>query len=193
MNIYWDMDNHEYVKSLTSTQKVQSLDLILRDQIPITLHTVRPSTSSSAYYAEEDVPAGQSVIWGLKDDTKTGLDGAYLADQLTWTKIATGQYQATCNLNTVALIAALAALSTEIELDLMMEFTLIDVDGKHYDSTQMPVTVHVDVNRANEAEAVSAVAAINSICREELIGGQKVLILYNSDGIEYARFNPPGA
>jgi hypothetical protein len=189
MKIFWDLDNHEFVKSLTSPQQVQSLSFVCRDRVPLTLYTVRPSTDPGIYYKAEDVPAGQSVIWGIKPYTKAGLDGAYLADQLVWTRTALGTYQATISLKTTPMINAL----TDVSVDLLMEFTLVDVDGENYDSTQMPITVDLDLNREGDAEAVGVAAAINSICREELIAGNKVLILYNSDGVEYWRFNPPGA
>lgn len=191
MHIYWDLDNHEFVASLTSTQKITDINLILRDQVPITLHVVRPtSNSGTAYYAEEDVAAGKSAICGIKLGTAAGLAGGYLAYQGTWTKSTTGQYTATLDLNTTELISAMGSTT---ETEFVLEFTTVDVDGKHYDSSQVTISIKLDLNLGTEAAASSVYVGSNSICREETIAGQKVLILYNSDGVEYARFNPPGA
>jgi hypothetical protein len=190
MHIYWDLDNHTFVKSLTDSQIVDALSLVLRDQVSITLHTVRPSTASGVYFAEEDCPAGKAPLFGIKGTTQAKLAGAYLATQAVWTRTATGQYTAVVDLNTTELIAE---IGTETTVDLKAEFALVDVDGKHYDSTQCDLTVDYDVNVGGEAAAESVYVGNNSIIREELIGGKKVLILYNSDGIEYGRFNPPGA
>lgn len=190
MHIFWDLDNHMFVKSLTDGQRVTNLDLVLRDQVSITLHTVRPSTNAGVYFAEEDCPAGKAPLFGIKGTTQPKLAGGYLASQGIWTKIATGQYEAVVNLKTTQLIAE---IGTETTVELKAGFTLVDIDGEHHDSTQFDVTVAYDVNIGGEAEAESVYVGNNSIVREELIDGLKVLILYNSEGVEYARFNPPGA
>ena len=188
MHIYWDLDNHVFVKSLTDVQQVTDLDLILRDQIAITLHTVRPSSNDGVYFAEEDCPAGTAALFGLKGTTQPKLAGGYLAVQATWTKTATGIYTGTIDLATDELLAELGA---ETSVELKAEFCLRDADGKDSDSTQLDVTLYYDVNGAGEGETTPAYCGV--LVREETIGGVKVLILYNSDGVEYARFNPPGA
>jgi hypothetical protein len=188
MHIYWDLDNHVFVKSLTDSQIVDALSLVLRDQVSVTLHTVRPSTAAGVYFAEEDVPAGTAPLFGLKGTTQAKLAGAYLAVQATWTRTATGKYTGTIDLATDEIKAELAE---ETSVELKAEFCLRDTEGKDSDSTQIDVTLYYDVNGAGEAETTPAYCGV--LVREETIGGVKVLILYNSDGIEYARFNPPGA
>jgi hypothetical protein len=111
--------------------------------------------------------------------------------QTTWTLQGdTGHYKGTLDLATTELIAAIGA---ETSLGLTGEFYLVDVDSNMRCSTQFALTVLGAVTTGTETGPTSVYLGNNSCVREELIGGVKYLVFYNSDGIEYMRIGPPGA
>jgi hypothetical protein len=188
MKLYWDLDNHVLVAGLSSTQQVNTLTLTLRDLVPITLYTVRPTTSlANAYYAAEDVPAGQSIVFAAK--AAAALSGNPPVDQLIWTKTGTGIYEANLWLGQDLMVSTIASAAT---VELVAEFALRDADEVDHDSTQFTLTIQADVNRLTDSPGAGS-SYTGGLVTQELINGLKVIIIRNSDGVEYARYNPPGA
>jgi hypothetical protein len=172
------------VGGLDLPQIVSSMQMVLRDQVSVDVYVVEQATSGT-YYEVKDAPAGFLPVFGAK--ASTGLAGAHLIYQGTWTKISTGLYRATLNLNTTELITA---VSTSTSLELIGEFTMLGADGSNRDSTQFTLQVLPDVTRGTEQPVNGVYVAC--LVREETIGGVKYLILSNSDGVEYMRIPPPG-
>ena len=141
MNIYWDIDNNEFVAGLTKPQKVSEIAWRLRDLVYVTLYTVRPVASTGAYYELVAPPAG----WTPAFCAKSVRDGSDLVALKVWTLEALGKYSGIINLDTPALIAALAGID---ELDVTGEFVLQDEDGFNRDSSQFVLTIEKDVMRA---------------------------------------------
>ena len=186
MKLYWDYENQKLLDSPTG-QQLQSVTMVLRDLVDVTLITITLDPVAQTYVVA-DPPTGLLPIFGIKGITEEELAGGYLADQLTWARSAVGTFVATINLNTIELIAE---MGTEVSASLTAEFTLRDgADANHF-STQIGVTILYDVNNAGGDAAVGAYTG--ALLHEEVINGQKTLILCNSDGVECARFSPPGA
>jgi len=187
MNIYWDLDNHVFVKSLTYGQELSRIDLILRDLVPVTLYLCRPSSTDQSYVAEA-APSGYSVKFGLK--LSTALSGGYLAFQGTWTGSGSGassKYAADIDLNTVELIANMAASAY---VDYTAEFTLQDAAGVNKDSSQITMRVTADVIRAGGATPTAGDSW--PWIEEFTVSGRKCVRISNSDGEVLAQYAPPG-
>lgn len=190
MNIYWDIVNRKLVVGLSDSQPLGSMELVGRDKVYVDLYLVQPTTTAGAYYEAVAAPAGWLPAFSVKAAT---LDGDLLAWQTVWTLQGdTGHYQGTIDLNTSEMVAALAALTDSTSLSCTCEFYLVDSNSYKRASTQTPLTVLAPVIEGDETDPTSVFLG-NPQIKEETIGGQKVLILYNSDGVEYARFTPPGA
>jgi hypothetical protein len=189
MNIYWDYAEHKLVKDLAGTQQITELTWILRDIIPVTLYVVTPAGSGSNYYQATDAPAGCAPVFGAK--ASSGLAGAHLVYQPTWSKSgsgATAKYAANVSLATQELIDAVGSAAS---LEIVGEFTMLDASGNNRDSTQFTLYVKPDVTRGTETVLGGVYAPV--LLKEETIGGKKYLIFCNSDGVEYERIGPPGA
>lgn len=186
MNLYWDYENQKLMDGLNSGQQIQRLTMILRDQVDVTLYVMKLNIATQLNELV-DCPAGQAPLFGLKGTTQAQLAGDYLAVQPVWTKTATGTYVASIDLATDELAAE---LGTSTSAALTGEFTLRDAGAKDHFSTQVNIVMNYDVN--GDGEGVTHPAYWGSLVREEVVDGDKVLILYNSDGVEYARFTPPG-
>lgn len=193
MKIYWDRERRRLLKSATNSQEWQKFEFVLADLIDLTVYPVVADTSTGGYTVEE-IAAGRSIICGIKLNTVAGLDGGYLASQQVFTKSGSGtgvSYTATLDLSSTQLRSALSGV-TELAT-FLIEFTERDTDQRDHNSTQVDVTIFRELNIATEAAASSVYNMVNSLAIEEIINGVKVIILRNSDGVEYGRFNPPGA
>jgi len=148
MNIFWNIEDHEYVAGLSDSNLVDRFDWILRDVVAVRLYIVTPSAVDQTY-TPASAPAGFEPRFALK---KSGeLDNDPLAASADWAQTldADGKvcYDGTIDLNTALLIAA---VGTATELDLIGEFTLQDAAGLNRDSSQVTVRIKPDVNRAGE-------------------------------------------
>jgi len=149
MNIYWDTQNREFVKSLTQGQVVSRIDWFMRDQQYVLLYLTTPSDEDQSYVPYE-VPVGWTVKFGCVVDP----GDAYLVYEGAWTKHDTETaYEATVNLDTEELIAAVGSAA---KLDLIAEFTLQDVEGNTKDTAQINLQIKPDVIFAGALEPTSA-------------------------------------
>lgn len=185
MNIYWDIQNHRFLSDVQSGQRINRLDWILRDQVPVTLYICQPNSTGG--YTVQEAPASYSVVFGLKAE----YDGALIASQSTWTLSGSGTgatYPATVDLNTTEAIAAISSADTDY-IDAIAEFTLQDANGVNRDSTQVTCRITNDINRPTEAQPA---AAANTLWEEFVHSGQKCVRVKNTDGVTLAVFTPPG-
>jgi hypothetical protein len=192
MNIYWDIQNHEFVKSLTRGSTVQKLSWTLRDQVPVVLYIVTPNDSDQSYTAQE-ATAGFSVKFTAKQ--AASLTGAALIFQGTWTLVGTGAaayYTGTIDLNVEGLITAVEA-ATNHYVDLVAEFVLQDANGVHQDSTQVTLRVTEDVLRGTESTPVAATLPWPYLEWFTDENGYKCARLLNEDGETLEVFKPAGA
>lgn len=187
--IYWDIKNHIFITSLANTQEVSQFDWVLRDKFPVQLYIVQPD-DTTLEYTQQEAPSGFSVKFSCK--VAGSLDGAPLVFQGTWTlqgSGATAYYTADVDLNTVALIAAVAASSTTDELDIVGEFTFENAAGQNQDSTQVTIRIAADVHRSTDATP----ASYSPLWQEYTnANGAKCLRIMNSDGQTLAVLTPPG-
>lgn len=190
MNIYWDIQNHVFVLGTSDSQELQQLDWTLRDQVPMNLYIVTP-TSGAQGYTQQEAPSGYSIRFAIKQSGS--FSGDPLAAGYTWTLVGTGAsayYTGSIDLNTAALIAVVEAVTqTEDYLDLTAEFAFQDGSGNQRDSTQITARITKDVNRTGEAEP----APYNTYPYQEFThSGKKCIRIKNSDGETLAVFTPPG-
>ena|GEM_PF-6175619 len=185
MNIYWDIPNHELVKSTTNQQTVQKLTLVLRDQVPIALYPVQENTGDGDAYVAYTLPTGYTVKCSMK--ASTGLAGQPLAFQGDWGALDSDHYDATLSLNTAALVAA---VGDETSLAVMLELTLQDASGNNRDSTQVNVTILADVHRPTDAAPTSLSPLFKEYTDETT--GKKCIRIMNSDGEVLAEYKPAG-
>jgi hypothetical protein len=186
--IVWDIQNHEFLKTLTNSQKIEDLNWKLRDHVAVQLSLVTPDDTTGTYDAQA-APTG----WAVKFTAKAAdsLDGAALVEQLTWTYDAVNErYEATINLNTAELIAAFEAAATD-EYEIIAEFTLEDISGANRDTTQIALKIKEDV-RQNTGGAGTTDAATPWF-EEYIESGVRRVRLRNSDGEILADWGPPGA
>jgi len=190
MDIYWDIQNHEFVKELGNSQTVQRFDWYLRDQVPVCLYIVTPDSDDQGYTAQE-APAGFSVKFTAKHSGS--LAGTALVFQGTWAKTGSGSdayYEATIDLNTAELIAA---AGTTDPYDIYGEFTLQDANGDHRDSTRIDVRIYQDVLRGTEDTPTSATAPWPYVQWYTDANGYKCCRILNEDGQTLLDLKPPGA
>jgi hypothetical protein len=147
MNIYWDISNQRFVKSLNSDVEVTGLSFVLRDAVPVSLYLVSEQSNIITPYTVTKITSGHSVKFGAK---LALTDKTYLIEQDTWMPAGTGatqRYEASLPLNGAALISAMAGLN---QLALFAEFTTQDYNGKQYLSTKLSLTVVPDVIQGTE-------------------------------------------
>jgi hypothetical protein len=189
MKIYWDIQNHVFLRSNTDSQEIQRLDWALRDQVSVTLYILAPTEGSQGYTIQE-APAGYAVKFAIKP--ALSLDAGNLVYQGTWTLSGAGTgatYPANVNLNTEELIAALSAVISDDYLDLVGEFTLQDSSGNQRDSSQVSIRILRDVIRITDPAPISAASPW---FQEFVHSGSNCIRIVNSDGTTLAVFCPPG-
>ena len=189
MKLYWDIQNHKLVRSTTSTQQIQRLDFILRDQVAVELYILEPKTDDSGYQ-EYSVPSGWAVKFAVKH--KSALSGEALVAQGTWT-FDTDHYDASITLNTSELIAShVAGKGTGITYDVLAELVLADVSGNNRDSTQVACRITEDVYRADDAEPTSS-QGWPWLQEYTDTAGKQCLRFLNSDGEVVREDGPAGS
>jgi len=149
MKIYWDIQNHCFVESLTNSQEQQQWELMLRDSVPVELYIITPDDATGAY-VQQEVPAGYGIRFSAKVSAAT-FAGAPLIASADWTLSGSGtsaKYTGTLNLNTAELIAAVGVLE---QLDIIAEFSFEALGGVQADSTQISLRVKPDVHRTGDA------------------------------------------
>lgn len=182
--IYWDIQNHELLKSSASGQAFQRMDWILRDLLSTTLYTMVPNDSTGSYDLE-DVAAGSEIRFALKASDARG--GGNLVLSVTWTNTATGTYTATIDLNTAELIAD---MGEEVYQDYVGEFVIVDAAENQSDSTQITVRITADVYRGTEP---APTASIERAWQDyQNANGAWCVRLVNQSGETLASFAPAG-
>jgi hypothetical protein len=149
MKIYWDIQNHLFLESLTNSQAFQQWDWILRDIVPVELYIVTPDDATQAYIQQE-TPAGFGIRFSAKVSSAT-FAGVPLIAQADWTLSGTGttaKYTGSISLNTAELIQAVGVLEY---LDIIAEFSFEDLGGVQRDSTQLTLRIKPDVHRTGDA------------------------------------------
>lgn len=194
MNIYWDLNEHNLVTSLTNSQQIQRLEWFLRDQVPVTLYLVTADDTTQVY-TQQEAPSGWSVKFTIKHSS--GLSGNALVFSGTWVLSgsgATATYGATIDLNTAELIAAHAAgENSSNEYDLIAEFTLQDANGNHRDTTQLACRITEDVLRGTESgPTASETPWPNFQWYNDPATGRQCLRIVNDDGETLAELKPAG-
>ena len=185
--IAWDIQNHEFLKSLTNSQKIEAFNWKLRDHVLVYLYVVTPNDETGAY-----TPAATPTGWAIKFTAKPAgsLDGVALIEQLRWTWDAVNsRYEAVCNCNTSELIAAFAAAGTD-EYEIIAEFTLEDIGGTNRDTTQCALKIKEDVRQS--AGGAGTTDAATPWFEEYIESGKRHVRLRNSDGEILADWAPPG-
>jgi hypothetical protein len=178
--------------SLTATQAVQRFNLVLRDQVPITLYIVQPNALASAY-VQQEAPSGFTAKLSVKV-APTATNAASLASDAlafcgTWTLSgsgATAAYAGTLDLNVQGLIAA---VGTSPYLDCLLELVLQDVNGTNRDSTQVALRIKPDVHRVTDAPPASLAPWWQEYTNAN---GAKCLRITNSAGETLLQLAPPG-
>ncbi len=189
MNIYWDINSHVFVTSLTNFSQIQQFNWVLRDQVAVNVYLVTSSDSAQSY-TQQEAPAGFSVKFTAKPSAS--LTGSAYVFAGTWTLNGSGAsayYSATVDLGGTDLVAAVEAASSHY-LDLVAELTLQDASGNQRDSTQITLRVTEDVLRTTD----SVPASLSPWWREYTnAAGRKCLRIMNTDGETLATFEPAGS
>ena len=103
MRLYFDLDRRRFVSAPGSNDTLSSIEFKLSDSLPIAITCCRSLATVQA-------AVGATGILGIKD--ALDYDGDFLASDLEWVLTGTGDtalYTFDLNLNTVPLVALLAA------------------------------------------------------------------------------------
>jgi hypothetical protein len=185
MDIYWLIKERSLVTSLASLQPLDPMELVLRDSYDIDLRIVEASDDQQTY-TDSDI-SGRSIRMTIK---KAGaLSGDALAYTGSWSQ-AEGDdytvYSGTISLAGSALIALVEA-DTDNANTYRLEFTLEEIGGTHYDSTQATITIVEDVYRTgDQAPEMPLPAGMTEV----VVDGDKCIELRNSDGQVLGLFKP---
>jgi hypothetical protein len=148
LNLYLDLQNQKLVPSVYSTNKITSMDLMLRDTYPIALYLLSEQSNTSQPYVIGDLlAAGETIAFGAKEDED---DADFLFSQSTWTKSGSGtttKYFADLSLNTAALIDA---IGDDDDLTVKAEFTVVGTSNENRYSTKFSIKVIKDVISGSE-------------------------------------------
>lgn len=140
MRVYINLDSNEFVVSPVLTQRVSTLYLVRRDNVPVEVQFVRGG-------AVVELAAGATGKMGIK----TAFDGDFLAYDSAWTQSGTGAdtvYTFGLNLNTTELSAEFVTDEEEsITAKVEVEWT---ASGLVSSTLPTSVVVYNDVIRGGE-------------------------------------------
>jgi hypothetical protein len=176
----------------TSQRVARKPQFMAYDCFQLDLYFRDPGASAGAASTAYTLPNSWSLVLAAKLKGPP-ISGDILFSCASWSETGSGddiRYIGLLDLNTTAVAAALAANTLLNSIPI-----LIDVEMRNaLNSERLTWRIEADLLRqvyANEG-APSSGTPMMVYVTEELIGGNKVLILRNSDGVEYMRLNPPG-
>lgn len=187
MKLWWDYLNEKMYASLSSLQLLGTVDMTVRDVATVELVTGYVQDGGS--FLVGDIPAATTIVFAAKPTANLTETKLFIYQPL-WTKTTTGNYTATLDLRSADLASLVDGSSSA--LDMTGEFLLVTDSGLNTHSTQFAIAMRKDVYRGSET--IGAVVTIPLAgLTEEVRNGVKVLVLRNTDGVEYAAWGLPGS
>jgi len=193
MNVYWDIDNRQFVAATDSIQKETLFTLAARDVEPITLAYLEESASGAETPYDVSGPDSGEAIWcAIKEDPD---DANYLAGPLQLLDNGLGgddrRFTGDLNLATAELIAAIDSEDDDL-LAVKFEVTVQSAAGYDKFTTQVDMNIFTDVIRNGVAPA-TGVSGGGMWRHITDAGGNKGIVGVNIDGVVVAGpFYPPG-
>lgn len=190
--LYWDLQNQKLVESTNSTAKVERMEFVLRDTLPVTLRVLNEQANITVPYVVTAIDAGSSIIFGAKALATYATDANFLFNQAVWTAAGSGTtttYSADIPLNTAALIDAMGTASY---LDCKAEFTIVNSSNEHELSTQLTWRILKDVIVGSEGVPASEYTVIsqytddNNVAAVRIVNGNGVCMALFKNGCLYS-------